>query len=212
MRSLLRRRFGTVGTVCSFFFFLPVGGFSCGSPTSVVHSRVAQQSATFAEAANYPAGMLIVDFSSATSYHYIGDQAQRNFTVSMALLAQPSLARLTPNFFGFDQRIYAPISLARALWLCGCPDQARRIAKSVINELLSRVNPLSICIPLTYCSPIFLWSGDFRTAEDYVERLIEYAGRHSLEPYRAAGLGLNWAQLPSLEINWEPASTCYEMH
>ena len=37
------------------------------------------------------------------------------------------------------------------------------------------------------------WSGDFRTAGDYVERLIEYARRHSIEPYRAAGLGLKGA-------------------
>jgi predicted ATPase len=29
--------------------------------------------------------------------------------------------------------------------------------------------------------------------DDYVERLIAYAGRHSLEPYRAAGLGLKGA-------------------
>jgi predicted ATPase len=29
--------------------------------------------------------------------------------------------------------------------------------------------------------------------DDYVERLIEYAGRHSLEPYRAVGLGLKGA-------------------
>jgi predicted ATPase len=29
--------------------------------------------------------------------------------------------------------------------------------------------------------------------DEYVERLIEYAGRHSLEPYRAAGLGLKGA-------------------
>ena len=42
-------------------------------------------------------------------------------------------------------------------------------------------------------SPVFLWSGDFRATDDYVERLIEYAGRHSLEPYRAAGLGLKGA-------------------
>src|SRR5437899_7836293 len=38
-----------------------------------------------------------------------------------------------------------------------------------------------------------LWSGDLHATDDYVERLIEYAGRHSLEPYRAAGLGLKGA-------------------
>jgi predicted ATPase len=154
---------------------------------------VAQQSATFAEAAKDPAGQLIVDFTLGTSYHYIGDQAAAQFYSERGIARAAEPGTPIPNFFGFDQRNYAPISLARALWLRGSPDQARRIAKSAINESLSRVNPLSICIPLTYCSPIFLWSGDFRTADDYVEQLIEYAGRHSLEPYRAAGLGLKGA-------------------
>jgi predicted ATPase len=41
--------------------------------------------------------------------------------------------------------------------------------------------------------PVFLWSGDLHATDDYVERLIEYAGRHSLEPYRGVGLGLKGA-------------------
>jgi predicted ATPase len=79
------------------------------------------------------------------------------------------------------------------MWLRGFPDHARRIAKSAVDEAARGVNPLSICFSVTYGSSVFLWSGDFRSAEDYVERLIEYAGRHSLEPYRAAGLGLKGA-------------------
>ena len=46
---------------------------------------------------------------------------------------------------------------------------------------------------MAYGSPVFLWSGDLHATDDYVERLIEYAGRHSLEPYRAVGLGLKGA-------------------
>jgi predicted ATPase len=100
---------------------------------------------------------------------------------------------LIPNFFGFDHRIYAPISLSRTLWLRGFSDQARSIARNAIDGAASRDNPLSICVALAYGSPVFLWSGDFRTADHYVERLIEYARRHSIEPYRAAGLGLKGA-------------------
>jgi hypothetical protein len=37
------------------------------------------------------------------------------------------------------------------------------------------------------------WSGDFPTASDYAARLIEYAGRHSLEVYRVCGHGLKGA-------------------
>jgi predicted ATPase/DNA-binding winged helix-turn-helix (wHTH) protein len=154
---------------------------------------VAQQSATFAETANDPASLLISDFMLGTCYHFTEDQAAAQFYCerAMARAAKPSTS--IPNFFGFDHRIYAPISLARALWLRGFADRARSIVKSAVEEAASGVRSLSICVSLTYGSPVFLWSGDLHATDEYVERLIEYAGRHSLEPYRAAGLGLKGA-------------------
>ena len=154
---------------------------------------VAQQSATFAETANDPASLLISDFMLGTCYHFTEDQAAGQFYCerAMARAAEPSTP--IPNFFGFDHRIYAPISLARALWLRGFADRARSIVKSAVEEAASGVRSLSICVSLTYGSPVFLWSGDLHATDEYVERLIEYAGRHSLEPYRAAGLGLKGA-------------------
>jgi len=82
----------------------------------------------------------------------------------MARAAEPGM--LIPNFIGFDHRLSA-ICLARAMWLRGFPDQACRIAKSAIDELLSGVHPLSTCVSLTYASSVFLWSGDFRSADGY---------------------------------------------
>jgi tetratricopeptide (TPR) repeat protein len=124
------------------------------------------------------------------AYQFIGDQAAAQFFGERAMAGAAEPGTLIPNFFGFDHRIYTLLSLARALWLRGFPDQARKRAKTAIDESLSRVNPLFVCVTLTYGSPVFLWSGDFRRADDYAEQLIEYAGRYSLETYRAAGLGL----------------------
>jgi predicted ATPase/DNA-binding winged helix-turn-helix (wHTH) protein len=154
---------------------------------------VAQQSETFAKVAEDPAGLLLADFMLGTYHHYIGDQAEAQLYVERCMSRAAEPGALIPNFFGFDYRVYTPIILGRALWLRGFSDQARRIAKSAIDETASGVRPLSTCIALAYGTPIFLWSGDFKSADDYVERLIEYAGRHSLEPYRAAGLGLKGA-------------------
>jgi predicted ATPase len=77
------------------------------------------------------------------------------------------------------------------LWLRGFADRARSIAKKAIDEAVSGVHPISICVSLAYGLPVFLWSGELRSVESYTARLIEYAGRHSIEPYRAVGLGLN---------------------
>jgi predicted ATPase/DNA-binding winged helix-turn-helix (wHTH) protein len=152
--------------------------------------EVAQRSGSFAEAAKDPAGLAIADFMIGCAYQFIGDQAAAQFFGERAMAGAAEPGTLIPNFFGFDHRIYTLLSLARALWLRGFPDQARKRAKTAIDESLSRVNPLFVCVTLTYGSPVFLWSGDFRRADDYAEQLIEYAGRYSLETYRAAGLGL----------------------
>jgi predicted ATPase/DNA-binding winged helix-turn-helix (wHTH) protein len=153
----------------------------------------AQQSAALGEGAQDRAGPVVADFMLGTCYHFMGDQAAAQFygERGMARAAEPGM--VFPNFFGFDHRIYAPISLARTLWLRGFSDQARSTVRNAIDEATIRDNPLSVCVALTYGSPVFLWSGDFPIASDYVERLIEYARRHSIEPYRAAGLGLNGA-------------------
>jgi predicted ATPase/DNA-binding winged helix-turn-helix (wHTH) protein len=165
---------------------------------------VAQQSATFAEATEDPAGLLAADFMLGTCHHFIGDQAAAQFygERTVARAAEPGAP--IPNFFGFDRRVTGPLTLARALWVRGFPDRACRLAKSAFDdELLSGVHPLTTCAALAYGSPVFLWSGDFRTADGYVARLIEHAGRHSLEPFRVAGLGLKGALAIARD---EPAS------
>jgi predicted ATPase len=152
--------------------------------------KAAQQAATFAESAQEPAGGVVADFMLGTCYHFMGDQAAAQLygERGMALAVKPGT--VIPKFFGFDHRIYAPISLARTLWLRGFADQARRLAKDAVDGALDRNNPLSTCVALTYGSAVFIWSGDLRITGDYVELLVEYAGRHSIEPYRAVGLGL----------------------
>lgn len=152
--------------------------------------EAAQKTATFAEGGQDPTGLVVADFMLGTCYHFMGDQAaaQLHGERGVARAVQPGT--IIPNFFGFDHRIYAPISLARTLWLRGFSDQARSLARNAIDGALGQNNPLSTCVALTYGSAVFVWSGDLQIAGDYVERLVEYSGRYSIEPYRAAGLGL----------------------
>jgi predicted ATPase len=76
------------------------------------------------------------------------------------------------------------------LWLRGCSDQALRTAQQAIDEAESRDHPVSVCISLIYAAPVFLWRGDLGRAGEFIERLITYAGRYSLAPYRAVGVAL----------------------
>jgi predicted ATPase/DNA-binding winged helix-turn-helix (wHTH) protein len=155
--------------------------------------KVAEQSATFAETAKDQAGLLLADFMLGGAYHYIGDQAAAQFYGERAMARAAELGPSVPNFVGFDYRTYAPISLTRTLWLRGFADRARSIAKTSIDEAAGRVHEISICVSLAYGSPVFLWSGDLGSVENCTARLIEHAKRHSIEPYRAVGLGLKGA-------------------
>jgi predicted ATPase/DNA-binding winged helix-turn-helix (wHTH) protein len=156
----------------------------------------AQQSATFALDSADPTSLLIADSKLCVCHNFIGDQAAAQFYGERAMARVAESGRLTDNFFGlfgFDYRVYAPVMLARALWLRGFTEQACRLAKTAIDDALSRGNPVSICVSLSNASPVFLWSGDFQNAENYAERLVAYAGSRSLELYRAAGVGLKGA-------------------
>jgi tetratricopeptide (TPR) repeat protein len=77
------------------------------------------------------------------------------------------------------------------LWLRGFPDRAIRTALKAIDEMsCGRNHPVSVCTSLLYGGSVIFWTGDFPRAWELVEQLIGFAGRHSLGPYRAAGIGL----------------------
>ena len=80
------------------------------------------------------------------------------------------------------------MALARALWLRGFPDQALGIAQKAIDEAASQNQPISISISLLYSSSVLLWTGDHSSAAAFIDQLIAYSSRYSLEPYRAAGI------------------------
>jgi predicted ATPase len=95
---------------------------------------VAQQSATFAEAAEDPAGLLIADFMHGTCHHFLGDQISAQFYGERTVTRAAEPGALIPNFFGFDRRVTGPLTLARALWFRGFPDQACRLVKNSFDD------------------------------------------------------------------------------
>jgi predicted ATPase/DNA-binding winged helix-turn-helix (wHTH) protein len=149
---------------------------------------VAEQASVIAQAAKH--GTVCAEWGVGNTHHFMGDQAaaRRHFERGMAL--EVELGSFSADSFGFSPRIFALVGLARTLWLRGFADQALRIAQKAIDEAASRDQPVSICVSLIYVSTLLLWTGDLPRASDLIEQLIAYAGRYSLEPYRAAGIAL----------------------
>jgi predicted ATPase len=91
---------------------------------------------------------------------------------------------------GYDDRIIALVALARGLWLSGYPDRAVAAARFTIREAELLEQPLTLGIAMVWVSYVFLWFGDWTSAEAIIERLIAHAAKYSLGPYNAVGLGL----------------------
>ena len=151
---------------------------------------VAEQGGIIAQVARFPPGIVWAEWMVGIAYHLLGDQAVAQFHCERGKALEAELGTTSVNFFGYGQRVGILVGFARVLWLRGLSDQARRITQTAIDEAASQDHPVSICISLLYASTIFLWSGDTREADNFIEQLIAYAGRHSLAPYRAAGIAM----------------------
>ncbi|SIO63081.1 transcriptional regulator [Bradyrhizobium erythrophlei] len=151
---------------------------------------VAERGVVIAEAAKNPAGLVMTSWMLGVSHHLVGNQAAAQHHCEGGMASAIELGQLNANFFGYDHHIRALVAFARALWLRGFSERALRIAQQAIDEAARRDHPVSVCISLIYATPVFLWSGDLGRAVDVIERLIAYAGRFSLAPYRAVGMAL----------------------
>ncbi len=84
----------------------------------------------------------------------------------------------------------AQITLARTLWLQGCPDPAVQVARPREKDTTTPQDPVTFCIPFIWGAPLCRWIGDWDRLEENTERLIAHSDKHSLEPYLAVGHGL----------------------
>src|SRR5271170_4606064 len=158
---------------------------------------VAEGGSVIAQTAKYPAGAVWAECWEGNAHHFLGNQAAAQLHCERGLALAVELG--TFNFFGFDQRIRALVVLFRILWLRGFSDQALGITQKVIDDAASRDHPVLICTSLFYASMLLLWTGDLPRAGDLIKQLIAYAGRYSLEPYRALGIALKGELAISLD-------------
>ena len=144
-----------------------------------------------AQAISDPAGLIWAEWMIGVSHHVSGDQAAAQSHLERGMSLAAELGSHHANYFGTVNRIGAIVALARVLWLRGFPDRATGTALKAIEEMSrGRNHPVSVCTSLLYGGSVIFWTGDFSRTGKLVEQLIEFAGRHSLGPYRAAGIGL----------------------
>jgi predicted ATPase/DNA-binding winged helix-turn-helix (wHTH) protein len=152
-------------------------------------TEVAVRSAAVAEKIADPVGISEAHTALGIARHVEGDVPAARFHLESAIEI-PVSNHLETLFFGFEYRYFARIVHARVLWLEGFSDQATAAARRILEEVQTVDHPVTRCVSLIWGIPIFLWNGDFGSAEHYIDTVIKQTDKYSLAPYHAAGHAL----------------------
>ncbi|MDM0074069.1 winged helix-turn-helix domain-containing protein [Variovorax sp. J2P1-59] len=127
------------------------------------------------------------DWLRGSSAHFMGDQqAARQYF-------QDGFGRTGPRklqLFGLDYRVRALVTFSRVLWLSGCPDRAMEVAREAISEAETFGRPLDVCFSLLYTTSVFLWCGDWTTAQRSFSQLTQHTNWPSLSSFHSTGQAL----------------------
>jgi len=123
------------------------------------------------------------------SHHLGGDSIAALGYLDSALAQLPLSPQINSLHLGFDYRNRARITLARVLWIRGCPDQAVTFARQSVEEAIRLNHPIKLCMALLWAMSVFLWNEDLESAEEYTDRFTAQAEKHALAPYQTIGLG-----------------------
>jgi len=130
---------------------------------------------------------VLADWMRGGSHHFLGDQraAERDFQKGFARGGVRNL-----HLFGLDYRVRTLVSYARVLWLAGRPDRAMEVAREAIDEAAASGRSVDVCFSLLYATPVFLWCGDWKTAERTLGQLTHHANWGALLSFHATELAL----------------------
>jgi predicted ATPase/DNA-binding winged helix-turn-helix (wHTH) protein len=152
-------------------------------------SRYAMRSSTVARTIEGPAALALAQSLLGGALHLIGDLRGARLELESALEHAPGSHRTSTINPGFDHYNLAGTLLARTLWLQGHPTDAVERTRQTVKNAIAMDHPVTLSIALIWAVSVFLWDGDFASAEEHVDRLISHAASHSLGPYLAIGRG-----------------------
>lgn len=134
-----------------------------------------------------PIAGLMADRAAAQAYHFAG-QHSRAQEFAARVLAYP--ARSIPLSYSqgsVDRRVWMRIVQSRTLWLEGCADQARRIARESLDFAagdgpFAKAHALALAAVL-----IAFWCGDLAEARRLSAALVEHCRRYTLSRWLKLG-------------------------
>lgn len=122
---------------------------------------------------------------NAQSQHLLGDQLATQRSCEAALAGAPSPSRTSFSQYDAGMRHDILSTHARALWLRGFPDRALDVARQSIAEAEEFEHPITLCSSTIWTTHVFIWAGDWESAEDYINRVGAHADMHAFAPGKA---------------------------
>jgi predicted ATPase/DNA-binding winged helix-turn-helix (wHTH) protein len=151
--------------------------------------RFARNCSATAATLEDPVAIALAHAILGISLHLRGELAEARAELEAALDRGPRPQRTTTIYLGFEGKILARAILARNLWLQGHPDQAMACARQAVEEAAAMDHSLTLAIALVWAISVFLWTGELKSAEAHIDRLIARAESQSMAPYLLVGRG-----------------------
>jgi predicted ATPase/DNA-binding winged helix-turn-helix (wHTH) protein len=148
--------------------------------------NTARRGEAIAAAKGDSAALARMQVSLGISCHFLGQVAASRSHIEAALL-HPALERDVHGILTFDYPKRAQITLSRILWLQGYPDQAMKMARSAISEVITQNQPVKLCRALLWAFAVFYWNQELEEYEEHIERLIAESHRFSLDSLQMFG-------------------------
>src|SRR5260370_6916314 len=152
-------------------------------------AAVAEQNEAVAKKTADPMAMMMADWMLGVSHHLLSGQASARKLCETWLKPRPIQKPIMIRS-GYDQRIRAQLTLARALWLEGYASRAVTVATQALDQATVLDHPVSMCVCGIYRVTLLVWTGDWSGANGIVDSLIAYAEKYSLRCHHAISLGL----------------------
>jgi len=148
---------------------------------------IAKRCRALADTVDDPAALALAHSILGRSLLMMGDLSGARAELE-ALFADWSPSQQSDTIYlVHDRHFRAGIALARTLWMQGHPTQAVERAREFIDGATRMDHPASVTVLLAWAASVFLWSGDFRSAEEYIDASIAISESYSLGPLAAVG-------------------------
>jgi predicted ATPase/DNA-binding winged helix-turn-helix (wHTH) protein len=150
---------------------------------------LAQRSEVIAKDIGDPASKAFANSLLGLALHHMGRQAAAQPHIEAGVMRVSPSVRLEMARSGYSMRNQDLCTFARILWLRGNGDKAIVVAQETIAEAEAMGHPVILCILLVFLTPVFLWGGDYLTAQALIRKLMNHAEKQDLAFFYGLGLG-----------------------